>query len=198
MANIVPSYGEEASGGKPALFLLRHRTLSAMTNSLIRSFGHAGVSMIYTMAREGGASEVKALREELRQIDSYPTKRDVLERALLRLSQMGWGKISVAEFDADKGSLRVQVKYNPLLKECGSELAGDCTLLRGLIAGIASEALREEIQYDKTQCLQSGDGCCDMYLSSSLKSVDKAAEPRSLDQLLTPSTSKKAKRENQD
>jgi hypothetical protein len=126
---------------------------------LLKVYGAPGVSMIYMMGGECGVDEVNQIRSGLNE-NTPMTKREILEKACSRFSQMGLGRISVEGFDPLEGIVGVNVKLNSFSGRCGSNISGGCFFLQGLLLGTASEVLERELLYSTPRCRKTSDGSC--------------------------------------
>jgi predicted hydrocarbon binding protein len=149
--------------------LISHTFLENMFTPLIKFLQNSGYPIIYSMGRESGIQEVRQLREEQNDLDTHLVKREMLEKALNRLSQMGWGKITVAQYGFVDGEINIKIKFNPFTQECRSETKTSCTFLKGLISGIASEILEEDMQFSDPICQVTKDETCLLHLRASMK-----------------------------
>jgi hypothetical protein len=131
-----------------------------MVGSLTNCFGTAGYAMIYSMGQENGANEVKQLRQDLRRLEAPADKKELLDRSMRRVSHMGWGKISVSEYDPVDGIVNINVKANPFSDKCGAKEAYGCFFLHGYMAGLVSEVMEEEMEYGVPRCLDVEKGSC--------------------------------------
>lgn len=158
MVTIIPPYngGGEAN---QSLLLLRITQFKDMVETLLKNFGPAGLPMIRAMGAECGKAEVKQLKEELTKLGSFPIKRELMERTFMRFSQMGWGKISLANFDPSRSVVVAEVRYNPFKSEKCPAIAGGCAFLHGVIDGVVSESLNEETKCMVPPCTCRGGVC---------------------------------------
>ncbi|MBM3292458.1 hypothetical protein FJY84_07235 [Candidatus Bathyarchaeota archaeon] len=153
--------GENAKNKEDlSILLIKAKSFVNMVSYLTRSFGTPGLSMVYSMGKENGAEEVQQLRRDLKKLERPLVKRELLDKALQRVSQMGWGKVSIGEFDAIGGKLSINIKHNPFSEGCGTSEAGGCFFLHGYIAGVASEVMEEPLEYSSPRCLDVEEGHC--------------------------------------
>jgi predicted hydrocarbon binding protein len=153
----------------PPFILLRHDFLETMFDPLLRIFHAPGVSMIFMMGRENGVEEIRKIREELREVDAPLTRRDFFDRAFGKLSQTGWGRITVDELDDVKGAVKIRVKSSPFADRCGSESCGGCYFMQGLFAGVTAEVFESEAYYGTPRCQRVQDGSCLLSLVGSMR-----------------------------
>jgi predicted hydrocarbon binding protein len=143
-----------------------------MFTPLIRHLQTSGYPIIYTMGRESGVQEVRQLREEQTTLNTPLIKREILEKALNRLSQMGWGKITLTQYSFIDGGVSISIKFNPFTEECKSKTKTSCIFLRGLISGITSEILEEDMQFSNPICQVTEDETCLLHLRRARDGVE--------------------------
>lgn len=143
-----------------SILIIKSDSFEKMIGSLTRSFGASGSSIIYIMGKENGVNEVKQLREELKSIEYRATKKDLLEKVLLRISNLGWGKISLDNYDSFERTVDVRVKHNPFQLDCSKKEKNGCLFLHGYIAGLVSEAMEEEMEFTNPRCAERKKESC--------------------------------------
>ncbi len=144
----------------PSMILMMTDSFEEIMSYLPKSYGSAGTSMIYSMGYQNGVHEVKRLREELRTLNLALTKSELLDKALKRISSMGWGKITVENNNEVMGKVNIFIQSNPFRGECENHGTPGCNFLRGYVAGIISETIEEEVQYGDYGCLEVDVDCC--------------------------------------
>jgi len=151
----------------PIFIMMRPDFLERMFDSLIRVYHSAAYPIILTMGKESGVEEVKLLREEyLRTNESY-AKNEFLDLVLDRFAKLGWGRIAVDKLSTQDDGVKIDVSFNSLIKECGSETKGGCVFLQGLLAGIASEVMEEDVDPGVPRCERTQEGACRLHLVNS-------------------------------
>jgi len=146
--------------------ILRRDFFAMMFDPLMKIYGSAGASMIYAMGKDSGESEVRQFVEDNKEYAPRITKRELLDRVFQRFNQMGWGGIVVEEFDGINKKVRIIVNQNPFIDKFKSELNGGIFFLRGLLVGITSEVLEEELSLSDPRCLESSKGFCELNIVS--------------------------------
>jgi predicted hydrocarbon binding protein len=158
------------------LLLIRPEPFLKMIQALTNSFGSSGSAMIFNMGLGCGYSEASQVREDNGGFRSVE-KRELLLKALQRMSQEGWGQISLNYYDPVTGILGIAVKRNPFVEGCGTEKLEGCHFLRGFIAGVASEMLETDMVYLEGGCGGLKDGACQLQLEkASSRSARKIKE----------------------
>jgi hypothetical protein len=153
---------------RPNLLVMKSGFFEKIFETLLKVYGAPGVSMIYMVGSECGAEEVKQIRSELNE-NTPMTKREILEKALNRFSQTGWGRITVEGFDPLEGIVNVNVKLNSFSEKCESTISGGCFFLQGLLLGTASEILERELFYSSPRCQKTSDGSCQLSFTGFMK-----------------------------
>ena len=165
----IEEYSLAAEENKPtekkgdSLLLMRPDSFLKMIQALTNSFGSSGAAMIFNMGLGCGYSEAAKVREDnggFRSLD----KRELLIKAFLRISQEGWGEISLIYYDPVTGLMGVSVRHNPFVDGCGTERIEGCHFLKGYIAGLASEMLETDMVYTVNGCAGIQDGACQLQL----------------------------------
>lgn len=152
--------GGNKSNSELSILLIKTNSFKNMVGYLTKSFGTPGLTMVYSMGEENGVDEVKQLRRDLKKLETPLAKKQLLEKALQRVSQMGWGKISIGEFDAVGGKINIIIKHNPFSDACGTKEAGGCFFLHGYMAGLVSEIMEEKMEYGSPRCLDIEENQC--------------------------------------
>jgi predicted hydrocarbon binding protein len=155
--------------GRQPFILMRHAFLENMLTPIIKYLHAAGYPIVYMMGRESGVQEVRQIRDEQVTINSPLIKIEMLEKSLNRLSQMGWGKISLTQYNITDGGINIKIKFNPFTKECKEKTNASCTFLRGLIGGITSEILEQDMQFSDPICQATDDETCLLQLKATMR-----------------------------
>ena len=148
----------------PLFIMMRPDFLERMFDSLIRVYHSAAYPIILTMGKESGAEEVKLMREEYLRINESYTKNELLDLVLDRFAKLGWGRISVDKLTTQDKGVKIDVSFNSLIQECGAETKGGCVFLQGLLSGIASEVMEEEMDPGVPRCERTPEGTCSLHL----------------------------------
>jgi hypothetical protein len=90
-------------------------------------------------------------------------KKELFDRSMRRVSHMGWGKISVSEYDPVDGIVNINVKANPFSDKCGTKETYGCFFLHGYMTGLVSEVMEEEMEYGVPRCLDVEKGSCFLF-----------------------------------
>ena len=150
---------EVAQCGK-SLLLMKPESFNNIMSYLSKSFGTPGLSMIYSMGQESGSKEVKEIREEMKKIENPLPKKELVEKALQRMSQMGWGRFDLQELDQITGNIEVKIENNPFSYSCAMNDTCGCLFLHGYISGIMTESLEAEIACANPRCIDLDDSQC--------------------------------------
>jgi predicted hydrocarbon binding protein len=145
------------------LLLMRPEPFLKMIQALTNTFGSSGAAMIFNMGLSCGYSEASQTREDSGGLRSHD-KRELLQKSLQRVSQEGWGQISLNYYDTITGVAGISLKQNPFLEGCGTERLEGCHFLKGFIAGIASEILETDMVYTAEGCGGMKNGACQLQL----------------------------------
>ncbi|MCX6655529.1 MAG: hypothetical protein NTY03_10485 [Candidatus Bathyarchaeota archaeon] len=143
-----------------SLLLIKSESFNNIMSYLSKSFGTPGLSMIYSMGHDSGAKEIKQIREEMKKIEKPLPKKDLVEKALQRMSQMGWGRFDLQDLDQITGNVEVKIKNNPFSDSCAMNDTCGCLFLHGYISGIMTESLEEEIACASPRCIDLDDSQC--------------------------------------
>jgi predicted hydrocarbon binding protein len=149
--------------------IMSHSFMENMFTPLIRYLQNSGYPMIYSMGRESGIREAKQLQNERSALNAPLLKQEMLEKSLNRISQMGWGKITLTNYSFDNGGISIKIKFNPFTEECDSKINTSCTFLRGLISGITSEILEQDMQFSTPICQAIKEDTCLLNLSATMR-----------------------------
>jgi predicted hydrocarbon binding protein len=150
---------EKAPSGQ-SLLLMKSESFNNIMSYLTKSFGTPGLSMIYSMGHDSGEKEVKQIREEMKKIEKPLPKKDLVEKALQRMSQMGWGRFDLQELDQITGHVEVKIKNNPFSDSCAMNETCGCLFLHGYLSGIMTESLEAEIACANPRCIDLDDSRC--------------------------------------
>jgi len=167
---------EKKKNNEPSVVLMRTDFFERMMSYHTKNFGATGLSMIYSMGFANGKYEVFQLRDELLELEAPITKSVLLEKTLQRITHMGWGSIHISEFNQITSEVKVEISFNPFRAKCQSVNNGGCHFLQGYVAGVISEVLGEEVTYNETRCMKSGDCECLLLLR---KAVGEPKHPAS-------------------
>ena len=157
---------EQRQRGDLPFILLKPSFFNLMFDSLLKSYGSAGISMIFAMGRERGIGEVREYRKEFSQFSMSLSKRELLNRVFLRLNQMGWGKYDIGDYNPDSNIFTIDMKFNPLVVKCGSNSNGSCAFIQGLLSGVVSEVFEKEVSMASPRCEKSPSGSCSLHFTS--------------------------------
>jgi len=160
MINVNRLVNGENNKSDLSIILIKTKSFANMVGYLTKSFGTPGLSMVYAMGKENGQEEVNQLRLDLKKLETPLAKKELLDKVLQRVSQMGWGKLSIGEFDAVGGKVRINVNHNPFSEDCGTKDAGGCFFLHGYMAGLVSEVMEEPMEFSSPRCLDVEDDQC--------------------------------------
>jgi predicted hydrocarbon binding protein len=152
--------------------LMRSDFFAKMFDSLIKSYGSAGDAMIFAIGKDLGVDMVKDLATGVTRFGETVSEREILEKALLKLSDMGWGAYSVFEFDNLRKTVQIRVGSSPIVEGCSAASGGGCQFLQGLVIGVISELFEKEMAMGSPRCLKNSDGSCTFYLNCVLKNYD--------------------------
>jgi len=157
------------SSRRQPFILMSHTFLDSMFTPIIRFLQNSGYPIIYSMGRESGTTVANEIRKEQANLNTPLVKEEVLEKALNRVSQMGWGKITLTQYGFTEGGMSIKIKFNPFNEECRSKTNSSCTFLRGLISGITSEVLEQDMQFSDPICQATEDETCQLQLKATMK-----------------------------
>lgn len=131
-----------------------------MFDPLIKIYGSAGASMIYTMGKDSGESEVRQLVEDNKENAMFD-EEGIIRSCFSEIQSdgVGWDCYRRILWIKQK-KIRINVKQNPFIEKCKTELnLGG--FLRGLLVGITSDVLEEELSLSDSHCLESSNGSCE-------------------------------------
>ena len=144
--------------------MMTPEAFSRMLEFLNKTFGSAGLSMIYVMGREKGAFEASEVLKDIKPSDDEHTKRQLLERVLQRAGELGWGAMEVTQFDMLNGAVAIAVRNGPFDVLCRLPDSGYCFFLRGYMAGVVEGIVEQEMCYSGSKCIALGDDHCEIQL----------------------------------
>jgi predicted hydrocarbon binding protein len=126
--------------------------------TLTDTYGSAGYSMIYSLAKNVGQSEFKSVMEEQQRLCIPMTRPKILRKVLDRFTYMGFGKFTIESLELNSSAILV-VTRNIFSENCSPESVG-CCFMQGLIAGLMVEVFESEPIYNQPRCfIQEGDRC---------------------------------------
>ena len=154
----------EKTQGSQSLLLMKSESFNNIMSYLSQSFGAPGLSMIYSMGHDSGVKEIKQIREEMKKIEKPLQKKELVDKALQRMSQMGWGKFDLEELDLITGKIELKIRNNPFSESCAMNDTCGCLFLHGYISGIMTESLESEIACASPRCIDLDDSHCSIRL----------------------------------
>lgn len=157
------------SNGRQPFIIMSHSFIDSMFTPIIRYLQNSGYPIIFSMGRESGTNVANEIRKEQANLNTPLVKEEVLEKALNRVSQMGWGKITLTQYSFTEGGISIKIKFNPFTDECNSKTNSSCTFLRGLISGLTSEILEQDMQFCNPICQATGQETCQLQLKATMK-----------------------------
>jgi len=134
--------------GGQAYLLVRPETLAPLF-----SFGDRGVlTLLEAGGREGGRLAARSVMG--RGLET----REALEAILAVGGEIGWGKMSLLEWSAER--IRIAVRSSPFAESASDARAPVCHLTRGVFAGVISTLEGVEAHSVETACEALGAGFC--------------------------------------
>jgi predicted hydrocarbon binding protein len=147
--------------GEKRLIYIRAEVMSAVLGRLRDIFGRegpAGRAMLFTKGEAAGRTGYTNIA---RRVGGEVFKKQVYD--LLDLyTASGWGIFKIQELDIDKKTARVRV-FDSF--ECavykGSESSPRSEFVRGDLVGLFSEVFSVRVDAVETDCIASGNACCE-------------------------------------
>lgn len=133
-----------------------------LLDTLVKTFGSAGESMIFKMGQENG---VLFCREVMGTLDHEGEPlSDLFEIVLDKASQLGWANMVVEEFNPQTGSIKVVLRDNSFKQFCLRLNMPQCFFLRGYLSGIIKELTNVDYIFNRSECYAHGDEHCSIRL----------------------------------
>ena len=129
-----------------------------MIESLSRTFGSAGGSMMFQMGKDVAAFETRSILQGL--TDEEMEQEQIMERILEEVSAKGWGTLELETFDLVEGVVEVTLRDNVFEPFCINTDLPQCFFLRGYISGIIEELTEQRLQFKESRCYALGDNHC--------------------------------------
>jgi predicted hydrocarbon binding protein len=146
--------------GEKRLIYIRAEVISAVLGRLRDIFGRegpAGRPMLFTMGEAAGRTGYLIARGGRGEV----FKKQVYDLVDLYTAS-GWGIFKIQELDIDKKTARVRV-FDSF--ECaaykGSESSPRSEFVRGDLVGVFSEVFSVRVDAVETDCIASGNACCE-------------------------------------
>mgnify|MGYP003876395261 FL=1 len=125
--------------------------------------GSGGEAMLYHIGRAVGAERARYVNELAERIGVSKLEDKIIIGALL-FKSLGYGIPEILEFREHPPYLRVRV-YHCIECELGGEADHPFShYIRGILAGYASEILKQDLLAVETRCLALGDPYCEFEL----------------------------------
>ena len=137
--------------------LIRPETLAAVQASLEVQLGPALAGEILF---QGGFTGGRLSGQKYK--DSFGLSDEQAVLFMCRMgSEIGWGRISLAEFDLGRKRMVVEVQHSPFAEAYGrGSREGVCHLIRGVFAGLASTLFGAPVRAVEAICLAAGQAQC--------------------------------------
>jgi len=145
-----PLTGCQEEDRDASVVLFRKESFEKFLSGLIETYGQAGYSMVFALAKSVGQSEFKSVMEEQQELTIPMTRPKLLKKVLDRYSAMGWGKFVIESLELNSSAI-VVVTNNIFKGSCSPESVG-CCFIQGLIAGFMSEVFDSEPVYGQPRC----------------------------------------------
>ncbi len=135
--------------------LIRPETLISLQKAAEEKLGVGADELPYAGGFTGGTLSAKKYREvfELSEVQS-------VEFMAKMGTDIGWGKIMVAKFDAANRELVLVVESSPFAAAYGKSDRGVCHLIRGVFAGLASGIFASHVEAREQECIALGNAHC--------------------------------------
>ncbi len=135
--------------------LIRPETLIAFQKAAEEKLGAGADELLYAGGFTGGSLSAKRYREVFKLTDAQSVE------FMARMgTEIGWGKMTVAKFDAANRELILVVESSPFAAAYGKSERGVCHLVRGVFAGLASGVFSRAVEAREEECLAMGNPCC--------------------------------------
>lgn len=134
--------------------LVRPETLAAFQKAAEEEIGEKASSILYQSGFQGGTLSSKRYREVFGFSDE-----EITQFMVEMGPQIGWGRFELERFDAHK-ILIVRVYHSPFAEAYGPSSKPVCHMIRGVLGGMGSLALRRDIESKEVSCLAKGDEYC--------------------------------------
>ena len=135
--------------------LVRPETLVAFQKAIEKELGERGSQILYDSGFHGGTLSAGRYREIFHLSDE-----EIIHFMITMGSQIGWGRFELGKFDPVQKVLHVTVHHSPFAESYGSSFLPVCHFIRGVIGGLATMVLRQDVLAKETLCLAKGDGVC--------------------------------------
>jgi predicted hydrocarbon binding protein len=135
--------------------LIRPETLIAFQKAAEEKLGAGADELLYAGGFAGGSLSAKRYREVFGLSDEQS-----VEFMAQMGAQIGWGKITIAKFDAAARELVLTVESSPFAVAYGKSSRGVCHLVRGVFAGLASGIFARDVKSYEEECLAVGNPRC--------------------------------------
>jgi predicted hydrocarbon binding protein len=135
--------------------LIRPETLIAFQKAAEEKLGAGADELLYAGGFTGGVLSSKRYREVFGLNDAQS-----IEFMAKMGTEIGWGKMQIAAFDAAKRELSLVVESSPFAAAYGKGERGACHLIRGVFAGLASGIFARDVQSHEEECLAMGHAHC--------------------------------------
>jgi predicted hydrocarbon binding protein len=141
--------------------LIRPETLIAFQKAAEEKLGAGADELLYAGGFTGGTLSAKKYREVFGLTDAQS-----VEFMTKMGTEIGWGKLQIAAFDAAKRELILIADSSPFAGAYGKSARGVCHLIRGVFAGLASGIFGCEVEAREEECLAMGHARCEFVIRS--------------------------------
>jgi predicted hydrocarbon binding protein len=135
--------------------LIRPETLIALQKAAAEILGADADGLLYAGGFTGGALSAKKYREVFGLSDEQS-----VEFMAKMGTEIGWGKMRVANFSPSAHELDLVVESSPFASSYGRAERGVCHMIRGVFAGLASGIFSMPVASHEVECLAIGSPCC--------------------------------------
>ena len=132
--------------------LLRVEALQGMFDETFKAFGSGSLTIWYLAGKGAG----KAMAELIIGLGRELSPRQLIEKICSELSQLGWGRFEVEEWDENRDRYVFRVYNNPFGR--GRETAKEtaCIYVKGYLEGMLEVALKKPVKLKETMCIAEG------------------------------------------
>lgn len=123
-----------------------------------------GKKKLYDVGFESGGEVMKDFKKVL------PASRMVVSTMMELQEMMGWGKVSIKEFDMKKKHFEMQWESTiaqAMLDKFGKQKEVTCSWSMGVMTGALSELTDTKLHAEEKKCIAKGDDYCEFILRGS-------------------------------
>ncbi len=135
--------------------LIRPETIVGLQKALLALHGEEIGSRMF----QGGVAGGRMSAQKYREIHGY-SEHEIIDFMLEMGNQIGWGHFSLDTYDPEQKNLGVVLKHSPFAEAYGASAHAVCHIVRGVVAGLASELFGDSCTAAEVECRARGDDRC--------------------------------------